>query len=230
MLKKVSKDKREIRKALIELLNLSSQVQVVERGLEGEIVTEIIPGQEWPTVKLSDKDDQRRAPAFSLAQRFVEKYGRLRPQVDPLYAEYEVLEFAKRLRQVWAYTEKHQFRTAESILLEILRAGNPVTNEGQAFLPELSAESGNISFKPATRLHSLAVELLQSRRALKRCPVCKSFFFPSKGNRRKYCENPLRDCQHEARNRKQVINTHNWRIREEQRKESTDAKRSNRQN
>jgi len=166
-----------------------------------------------------------------MAERFVAEYGHLRPQSDNLLAEYEVLEYAERFRQVVAYAARRQFGTAERMLGEIFRAANPIANEGQAFIPDLNAETGTIAFKPATLLQRLALELLQSRKALKRCTVCKRFFFPAKGNRQGYCDNALSDCRSESRRKKSVVNTRNFRARQERkRKGNTDAKRSDRKN
>ena len=217
------------RKALIDLLNLPD-LHFVARGQEGEITIQKIDAL-GAFELIKQDDDPRRTAAFALAQRFIESYGQLRPAADPLFAEGELFEYARLLRQVWTDAKKNEFRAAESTLKNIFAAGDPIKHEGQAFTADLDVKAGEIAFAPATLLQTVGLEMLHSRRALKRCPICKDFFFPSKGNRRKYCENKFRDCQHEGRNRRAVKNTRNWRAREaEKGKDNANAKRSDRKN
>jgi len=118
---------------------------------------------------------------------------------DSLWAEAEVFEYARRFREVWKNAEKKNFKAAEATLNEIFKAGDPIKGEGPVFAADIQAST--IRREPRTLLHKLALELLQSRRAVARCLVCKDFFI--KAGHQKYCRNPLRDCAHEGRKNKQ---------------------------
>src|SRR5215469_14442819 len=104
---RLEKEKQTTRKALADLLNIPPRMKLSKRGPEGEVLTEPIPGQDGyrslvtgPEEALTD--DQRRAPSLLLAQQFIDTHGALRPSADPFFAQYEVLEYAHRFRQVWA--------------------------------------------------------------------------------------------------------------------------------
>src|SRR5437764_473515 len=96
------------RKALVELLNL-------------------------PSIKFRGDDDKRRAPAFALAQRFIETYGPLRNVSDRLFAEAELFEYANRFRQIWTNAERREFRGAESALNEIFQSSDPFQKQRSGF-------------------------------------------------------------------------------------------------
>src|SRR6266542_330894 len=193
-------EREAARKALVELLNL--------------------PNINFRKVD----DDKRRAPAFALAQRFVETNGPLRGG-DPLWAEAETFEYAQRLRQVWVDAEESRFRAAEATLNEIFKASDPLQKETSGFTADIQAKT--IRTEPTTLLHRLALELLYSRKSLRRCRECRDFFFVKNPSvRRQYCQNPLRDCFRSHRNR---YSKQGMRTLRDKRKGQANAKRSNRQ-
>lgn len=189
-------------------------------------------------------DDERRAPAFALAKRFLDRYGELRLPADPLsqdeakrfeqarrskpgeakaslWAEAELFSYAKRFRQVWTDAERKRFRAAESTLNEILKGSDPIAPDRSGFTTNM--EVGAIQAEPTTLLQQLALEFLYSRKSLRRCPECRDFFFVANPSvRRKYCKNALRDCAHTKKNRSQKLLM--------RRKRAPNAKRTDRKN
>jgi hypothetical protein len=178
------------------------------------------------------------AQGIDEAERFVKAYKPLRdrPQDDPREQEpldgvglpplkvLEVVEYARRFRSVWdAAIRGRGISAANAALNEILKAGDPIKGEGPAITADLAA--GKLTHAPKSYLQQLALELIFSKKSLARCVACKRYFI-KEFSRDKTCS--LR-CSQEHHNERQVMNTRNWRQRQEE-KENDNAKRSDRKN
>ncbi len=148
-------EREAARKALVELLNL--------------------PNINFRKVD----DDKRRAPAFALAQRFVETNGPLRGG-DPLWAEAETFEYAQRLRQVWVDAEESRFRAAEATLNEIFKASDPLQKE----------TFGHLEFGADNFPGQIVLAILENWTDMAVCvnPDCPERYFLAKRSTQRYCE------------------------------------------
>lgn len=228
MKNRFSRERKEARDALIELLNL--------------------PNLDFKTAK----DDPRGAPAFVLAEKFIRNHGPLRPvenklstvkmkqlcrqpdddsaswePLDPGWlAQAELFEYGRRLRDVWTATKAKQFTVADAELTAILIAGDPIEGKSPAFTADI--EERTVRREAKSLLQRLALELLYSHRTLQRCAVCKDFFVKSH-NKQKTCRSQLRNCKTELHNRRSRKNMKEYRERQKQTHKKTEvshAKRS----
>jgi hypothetical protein len=120
----------------------------------------------------------------SEVQKFIDRYGVLRQAQDP---EIEVLEYARRFREIWTAWTEEEFQRANGFLEEIFVA----PDQFSAIRPIADFATGKWEPRPRTLLEHLAVEIMRSRRMLHRCerPECQRYFVKV-WSRDRYCSNP----------------------------------------
>jgi hypothetical protein len=124
------------------------------------------------------------------AKEFVVRNGPLRQAQEP---EIEVLEYARRFREIWSAKSEEEYQIANGFLEEIFVAPDSFS----AMRPIADFAAGKWEPRPRTLLERLAVELMRSRKMLHRCerPECRRYFVKV-WSRDKYCSNP---CGEKAR-------------------------------
>jgi len=127
------------------------------------------------------KDDPNWVTAV---QKFVSTYGVLRPSQDP---EMEVLEYARRFREIWTAKTEEEFQRANGFLEEIFIAPDSFS----AVPPITDFRTGRWEPRPRTLLERLAIELMRSRKMLYQCEraECQKYFVKV-WSRDRYCSNP----------------------------------------
>jgi hypothetical protein len=128
------------------------------------------------------------------AQKFISRYGPLRRAQDPAV---EVLEYARRFREIWTAKTEEEYQVANGFLEEVFVAPDPFS----AMRPIADFAAGKWQPRPRTLLDRLAIELMRSRKMLHRCerPECQRYFI-KEFSRDKYCSIP---CSDEMRTRGQ---------------------------
>jgi hypothetical protein len=119
----------------------------------------------------------------SEVQKFIGRYGALRDAQDP---DIEVLEYARRFREIWAAKSEEEYQRANGFLEEVFVA----PDQFSPMRPIADFATGRWEPRPRTLLEHLIIEIMHSRKMLHRCErsECKKYFVKA-WSRDRYCSN-----------------------------------------